>query len=102
MLVSLKGPQLVQFPEKVLHGSLQAFDHQGPNDIGMLEAALHLVEQQYAVGRDELGPVDQGEAFLGPQLQRLETGLLKEFRAGDRLSPIDHLTKAQERKEEVG
>ena len=63
-------------------GAQQRLDRQGAGDVGRLDQHLRVVHREREQRLHRLGPVDQGQALLGRQLQRDEPVLGEHLGAG--------------------
>ena len=63
-------------------GAQQRLDRQGAGDVGHLDQHPRVVDRERQQGLHRLGPVDQGQALLGRQLQRFQAVLGEHLGAG--------------------
>jgi hypothetical protein len=71
MPVPVIRAKFVKLLVKGFDRALKAFYHHGTYNIGLREALLQLLHDQYGVGGYKLRPVYQGQPFLGPEFQWL-------------------------------
>ena len=94
-------PQVMETFIKRAHGAEQGFQRHGPDDIGGIEGVMEAFDAQRGMGCDELCAVDEGEAFLGQELQRLHVFFLQHLCGRLHLSFVMHMPQSDQREEQV-
>ncbi len=99
-LARVRSGQLVGGRERDVRAQ-QGFDRQGGGDACRSDESVGIRQQQGTDGGHHLGPVEQGEPFLGLQGQRFQAGLAQGDQARDDLAVELHPAPADERQGEM-